>query len=329
MYIKNKRPVKPDGFTLMELLVVIAIIMMLVGILAPGLKNFKDHARRLKQKSNIRNAEIGLELYYERFKHYPDSAYVNVYGSSGKVVCGAQHLAEALVGRDERGFDPETKWHEADESLAALGVSLYDSDTSTTDGEDSMARRRGPYIEYRDTGAYLLEQLYDPTYLSAVTYNGKTLLSGDTASSDTDGSKRAPVITDVFSTRVDGMKVKVGTPIVYFRSNPKYSYHYDEDKDDFSTLTEDDIKKWRYNYYDNAWIFKLPYLKDPEDTGKRHLYDEAYTDPDTNKTGVQLFYEDITNYSANYPKPHNEHTYIIISAGTDGIFGTKDDVKNF
>lgn len=327
MHNRTGHPIKTEGFTLMELLVVIAIIMMLVGLLAPGLKNFKDHAQRLKQKSNIRNAEIGLELYYERFKHYPDSAHVNVYGSTTKVVCGAQHLAEALVGRDERGFDPETKWHEFDESPAALGgMSLYDSDKTTQAGEDSMNRRKGPFIEYRDTGAYLLEQLYDTTYLAAASYNGKTLLSGDTATVDTDGSRRAPLITDVFSTRRDGVREKVGTPIVYFRANPKYDTH--DDNAAAADLTEADVKRWRYNYYDNAWIFKLPNLKDPDNTDKQHRYDISYTDDD-GKTGIQLFYEDITNYNANFPKPHNEHTYIIISAGTDGIFGTKDDVRNF
>ena len=70
-------------------------------------------------------------------------------------------------------------------------------------------------------------------------------------------------------------------------------------------------------------------LKDPTDLDKQHRYAPGYTDPETGETGRQLFYKAITNMDSNYEKPHNPSTYIIISAGTDGIFGTKDDVTNF
>jgi prepilin-type N-terminal cleavage/methylation domain-containing protein len=319
MLKKLRHSIKRDGFTLIELLAVIAIIALLVGVLVPGMKNFKNHAKRLKQKSNIRNAEIGLELFYKVFKRYPISKSVNVFGASNKVVCGAQHLTEALVGRDERGFDLESEWHEFDES--SLG--LYDSDETTPGGLRSINRRKNPFIELRDTGAFLLEQIYDAAALSGASLAGKTLLSGDSATVATDGSKRAPVLTDVFGTRRPGVDGKVGTPIVCFIASTKYSKHKEVPQ---VVPPADDVKKWRYNYYDNALIFKLPHIKDPT---IQHRYNPDYIDPKTGETGKQLFYKAITNQNSNYEKPYNPNTYIIISAGTDGIFGTKDDVTNF
>ena len=316
---KIRHSVDRDGFTLIELLVVIAIIALIVGILAPGLKGFKDHAKKIKQKSNIRNIEIGLELYYDKFQRYPISEYVNVFGSTNNVVCGAQHIAEAMVGRDEQGFDPETKWHEFDEDPDHV----YDSDTTTADGKRSMNRRKTPYIEFRHTGAFLLEQMFGPASLAAASFGGKSLLAGDAATVDTDGSKRAPVLTDVFTTRLPGMEVKIGSPIVYFRASTKYTMHRSVPQ------PGDDFSKWTYNYLDNAWIFKLPHLKDPDNPEKQHRYDPDYIDPDTGEEGKQLFYTAITNKNSSYEKPLNSKTYIIISAGTDGIFGTKDDVTNF
>ena len=320
MFNKTKHSINRCGFTLIELLVVIAIIALIVGILAPGLKGFKDHAKKIKQKSNIRNAEIGLELFYDKFQEYPDSSWVEDNLDSSKVVCGAQHLVEALVGRDEQGFDPRSKWHEFAEP-----ADLYDSDATT--GKRSINRRKAAFLEFRDTGAYLLEQLYDAPYLAAANFKSMTLLSGDAAAAagvTTDGSRRAPILTDVFSTRKPGLDEKVGSPIVYFRADPKNTMHREN-----GPRQGDNLDQWTYNYEDNAWIFQLPNLKDPDNLEKQHRYDPAYVDPDTGEKGVELFYQAITNKNSSYEKPHNPKTYIIISAGTDGIFGTRDDVTNF
>ena len=90
-----------------------------------------------------------------------------------------------------------------------------------------------------------------------------------------------------------------------------------------------------YNYQDNAALIKLGPVKDPVNT--KHLYDPSepytYTDPKgAGKTGngQQRFYDTITDHSARtFRKPFNPQTFILMSAGYDGIFGTKDDVTNF
>ena len=95
---------RSQAFTLIELLVVVSIIALLVGILTPGIRAFKKAADGLKQKSRFHAIEVGLELFQKDYLDYPDSEITTADNSS--FICGAQHLAEALVGRDKKGFDP-------------------------------------------------------------------------------------------------------------------------------------------------------------------------------------------------------------------------------
>ena len=97
-----RRKAGSRGFTLIELLVVVSIIALLVGILTPGIRAFKKAADGLKQKSRFHAMEVGLELFQKDYDDYPDSQVTTADGSS--YICGAQHLTEALVGRDKKGF---------------------------------------------------------------------------------------------------------------------------------------------------------------------------------------------------------------------------------
>jgi len=144
-------------------------------------------------------------------------------------------------------------------------------------------------------------------------------------------SFRAPVITDIFRQK----KVKVlykdqpewaGSPILYYKANSASRL--------FKKVpaSGDDFKKWIYNYEDNRGIIELGTIKDP---AVEHHFSEAYTytytedgQPRTG-TGVHLFYKTITNPKVSYDKPFNAATFILISAGRDGIYGTSDDITNF
>lgn len=307
-----QRKTRSRGFTLIELLVVVSIIALLVGILTPGIRAFKKAADGLKQKSRFHSYEVAIELFRKDYGEYPDSKWLD--NGSG-VICGAQHLAEALLGRDKKGFDPETDWY-----APANEDELY-SNGDADEIERSLARRKGHYIELDDADIFELGELY--TYTAGI-YSGDP----DNYSSE----PPAPVLTDVFYKKKiiinegtnDEVRVRVGTPVLYFKANETSRLFRDPDELDYT--------KWIYSYYDNQLIFDLEVMDEPT---KVHRYQEGYPLPeDPSKEGDDYFYEKITNKkiksnNPDYYRPYNARTFIFLSAGWDGIFGTNDDITNF
>jgi hypothetical protein len=76
-------------------------------------------------------------------------------------------------------------------------------------------------------------------------------------------------------------------------------------------------------------VLQLAWLRDPDQAGAA----VHYRDPDdAGKTQAQVFYERITQQAEpdrNFFKPFNSSTFILISAGWDGVYGTKDDIVNY
>ena len=299
------------GFTLIELLVVIAIIAFLVGILVPSLSLLKRISTNLRQKSIFHGFETGLELFSKDFDGYPESTITTDSGGAVPYVCGAQHFVEAIVGRDERGFEPRTGWYAKDDGLynSNVPIDLYDDSV-----DDSLNRRKPIYMELKKgTGVFTMRDLYG------------TGNCGDVYESDASGRPCAPVFTDVFRkkkiTLSSGDSVKVGSPILYYKADSASRYFKVSPMPPY-------YNEWIYNVLDNDSIVKLGTLEDP---AVQHRFASDYTDTDdNNKNGLEIFYETITNPNVQmYDKPFNAKTFILISAGWDGIFGTKDDISSF
>ncbi len=299
------------GFTMMELLVVMAIIFLLVGLLVPGTRVVTRLAKDLRQKSKFHAMEVGLEFFYNDFENYPDSTCLT---GGGKFVCGAQHLVEALAGRNDEceidgkavvGFDPETTWNAAQEQADGV-TDIYPNDakgSSLDEKEDYELRRKLPYIERDDFDIITIGRLYDDT--------------GDVFASS--GAYKAPVFGDVYErknvTLANGETIKAGSPVLYFKANTQSRL--------FGTDTGGaDWSKWIYNYLDNMKILALGHIRDQN---KAHPWYHE-TDP-TVRDG---FYDDITNPKVEaYEKPYNSTSYLLVAPGWDGLYGTKDDVTNF
>ena len=61
-----------------------------------------------------------------------------------------------------------------------------------------------------------------------------------------------------------------------------------------------------------------------------HHFDLTYEDSTGTVNGRDIFYDTITNSKiTTQVRPYNQTSYILISAGFDGIFGTPDDIFNF
>lgn len=66
-----KSPAK--GFTLIELLVVIAIIGVLSSVVLASLNTARAKARDASRLSALRQLQVALELYYDKYGYYPAS----------------------------------------------------------------------------------------------------------------------------------------------------------------------------------------------------------------------------------------------------------------
>ncbi len=334
---KKQKQRQANGFTLIELLVVISIIVLLLGILVPGMQAFKRNADNLKQKSRFHSMEVGLELYQKDFLKYPESRPLPG-GTTAGVVNGAHHLAEALFGRDMRGFDYKSNWYALTDQLIPDIYANDNNSTVQTDIDASAARRKGPYMDLKDVGVFRLNAgISVPWYPS----NGAGTLAvssetGETIYAGADDYP-SPVISDIFYKKViqvanldtgQEQGFRIGTPVLYFKANTdeKQSRGYDGEG---TPIT--DYRHLIYNYEDNEAMFGLPQVTGPEtDPEKNHHYRETYSEGTPSKDGSELFYDDITNDKVDqYARPVNARTFLLISAGRDGIYGTGDDVTNF
>lgn len=310
--MRDRRKQKRGGFTLIELLVVVAIISMLIAILSVGTRKVKIISKGLQQKSEFHAMEVGLELFSSDFNGYPESS---VREDGVDSVTGAQHLAEALLGRDNRGFDPQTGWfpkHDATFKEPDPPADLY------TDTDASLARRKGPYSEVKYGKVAMVLDLWTDRTPSNIY---APLLTATLV-------ERSPMITDVFN-RNDTVSGRAGMPILYFKADSTKRFRVDSSRQTVTNPTEAYYKDWIYNFDDNLPVLQLSWLRDTTQNGA----DVHYKDPDdTSKNQAQVFYEQITQQgdaSRNFYTPYNASTFILLSAGWDGVYGTKDDIVNF
>ncbi|MBU1259592.1 MAG: type II secretion system GspH family protein [Planctomycetes bacterium] len=303
--MKTKK--KKNGFTIVELLTVMAVIAMLMGILVPALNLVRRLAKDTNQRAQFHGIEVGLEAYVsENEGRYPESTALNT--GTGNMTVGAQKLAEALIGRDMLGLDPNTTWDaDYDETNPCTYASKSLKGSSDTQVTDSLKRRQGPYLDVSKTEAFQVGQLFTNTYN---VYDGLTT--------------PAPVLTDTYRAKkvvMQGKTMMAGTPILYYKANAA-SLTF-PDTNDVTAIANPDCNDI-YCSLDNEELIVLGTMNNPS---KPHNFAPDY---EAVGKGTWYFYDTITNKQiTSLARPFNPDSYILMSAGYDGIYGTRDDIYNF
>ena len=293
---------KKIGFTIIELLTVMSIIVILIGILVPSMNAIRRYSKVVVQKNQFHDISKCLEAYSFEYGSYPDSSWAD---SNGDPYCGAMKLCEAMVGQDGMGFNLNSVF---DDEGTYAGEELYFVRTNQLSDPPTAAQE----ANLRSRVKCLEGENVDQIASIAEIYKGNLgdFTNGEGWSVLCDAFKRNDI-------RRLSTNEKLGMPILYYRADTtQFSHEYDQMPTNI------------YRYYDNHQLLAMDTnypLLDPTATGP--LAD-----------GGQKFYEDTTNpdviaqwggAGGTYPQPFNRDSFILISAGWDGLYGTRDDVYNF
>ena len=209
--------------------------------------------------------------------------------AAGVPYCGAMRLSEAIMGQDLLGLHSQAVFR-ADGLDVAGSVTLYPDNIDALDRVDREANLKAR------RGPYLPPENANAYRLVDVYGKGKTgPLPED-----------AFVLCDTFGKRTASGE-RTGMPILYYRADVKGIAHDVNDPDNPKNI---------YDYRDNHALVGLGVPGEPK--GVHPLSDPKRfymnTQSDKIRTGS---------------KPYREDSFVLISAGLDGLYGTADDICNF
>lgn len=285
---------KRAAFTIVELLTVMSIIVILIGLLVPALNQVKRYAYEVKQKAQLKSIDTAVELFNSEFDGYPDSL---AFDAANMEYCGAMRLCEAVMGQDLQGVHPDTVFRS--DGTDGINTLLYPdaSNVSAMAYRDNLSMRKGPYLPLESANAFAVSDIYT-----------------DTGPFD----PRHFVLCDVFrrvTHRTTGKKI--GMPILYYKANTANTQHDVTNPDNIENI---------YNYLDNQSLLLLgkPWDKASGTSSTPHRLAIENGQP-----GVRFYWNTKNEKVTTASRPYKADTFILISAGYDGEYGTPDDICNF
>jgi hypothetical protein len=202
-------------------------------------------------------------------------------------------LCEAMMGQDSMGFHTSSIFRSdgKNPSLKPPNDDLYPVPLDTT----NLGARKGPFLPRESADVYKLEDLYGnnitPFLYLPVNKN------------------RNRVLCDVY-TRQLPTGIKAGMPILYYKADTANSRH-----DPLNVPASPDGSTTNiYNIWDNQELVKLGKIG-----GGVHILVNA-----------DRFYKNTkSDKVTTADMPCRADSYILLSAGWDGEYGTADDIFNF
>jgi type II secretory pathway pseudopilin PulG len=302
-----KQSDKKTSFTIVELLTVMSIIIVLIGLLVPALNRVRRYAKLVKQKAQFHSIGVALDLFNAEYDGYPDS---NERDEAGLPYCGAMKLCEAMVGQDLRGFHPNSRFNRAGFAgppwigmpyppFNTCGGGVPDPPCYT----DNLKARK-MYLQSENANAFSLNKIYAAADITDGGYEPNTF-----------------VLCDVY-TQVANKETgkKMGMPILYYRADATKTSH-------LRSTAPADLDLNTYDSRDNQGLINLGL---PWVGGYMHPMASGGTTLSGALADPKIFYDKTVNRAiTTLDRPYREDSYILMSAGFDGQYGTSDDVFNF
>ena len=335
--------VRRTAFTLVELLTVMAIIGLLVAILVPALQSARAQAKGAETRSLVKAVGDGLEMFrtenevereYFATGGFPPSAAGDDPTELGtQILYGAHWLARHLLGKDSEGFVPRRYVPDA----------LLDEDNNDSEQVDwyKLDAHNGKRLER--VGPYFPRT------------RDKIVATRDLPGApldDPDGAGlEQPVLVDSF-----------GNPILYFAANVKAAGHVSAPMARFAR--EDVLAGDRapiYSFSDNAlftghclgawdaeacregWdlgdgVHPIRFFG-ADDPPVAETFGEDNPEHLQNRKTFPYYILDRDIYRNTAAQrgsaskaalvPHHKERFLLITAGRDGVYGTRDDLNNF
>lgn len=365
---KNPHPARRSAFTLIELLTVIFIIGLLVGILIPTLNMARIAAKSANTQSLLRTIDSALEMFrqenerdFSATRGYPPSfAHPKIRGhsfnpyqgqypfhlsqGSNPRIYGAHWLAIMLLGPDAQGY---VKASTVPPALRSQPYKWYSPDPR---GDNSGILDRASL--YLDPDKIPLMKTSD--LVAGFENSGdRNKLFPDWGSSPADGMRELPVIVDPFdqpilyyaasafggkrnmltTRRLESNDYgELGQPVYFHQDNEGFTGNQNTHGWDFTGeglievpgSSNEEVMHWIEKPGDLVTANQIEGIDDEQylATFANYIYDRNALAQAPRNTP-----ENPPN--ANYPlRPVRTDTFLLITAGPDGRYGTEDDVSN-
>jgi prepilin-type N-terminal cleavage/methylation domain-containing protein len=340
------------GFTLIELLVVISIIGLLIGILIPSMNAIRTRAKVVDTQARFASIETGLEAY--RGERGLDATYppsrsdfmdngvpkianplsTTASGNPATEISGAHLLTFALMGADLLGppgfkdFDRDGRW--ADDTHRGVGGAYERVPVAgATDPTDLGAPVKPRYPGGGESG--FVDSGMQKKTSTLATLKREAVIVDGIGSTFNEDTGELPLFLDGF-----------GRPILYYRANPAARVMIDALGNTPGVYTQQDNAlitgstggmgaraglsfggkpNERGNLHELISVTPIPPVVPPATGDNPILTDNQYLD------SFARFIFDPDVKAVN--NPVRKDSFLLISAGKDAIYGTKDDVTNW
>ncbi len=267
-------------------------VMSIIVILIGVLVPALNNVRRYAKKVKQKAQLHSIQSALELFSNENDGYPPSgAFDGIGQPYCGAMKLCEAMMGRDLLGFHPDSVFR-ADGMDSTGTRQIYPVPPTP----QNLQARMGTLLQFQNANAYRIgADIYGP---------------GNTGSFNENNF----VLCDVYTRDMRTGK-KTGMPILYYKADTSNYLH-----DPNVPMTATDSGGNIYNYWDNQALVAL---------GKPWENAGSSSAPPSLANPVRFYRNTRNNQITTVRRPYMTDSYILISAGFDGEYGTADDICNF